>query len=154
MQLTIIVPDSVVGVDKKFFDGFDMTQVPSEVRALQWADTQGQLEFFDYRSNETLVALPVWAEALYQQWLVVEERNKPPEPSALMENKAKAAIYLSASDWAVLPDIANPATANPYLANQAEFAAYRSQLRAMYVSPTDGPVVFPETPKAVWQTTQ
>lgn len=151
MRMTIIVPDGLVGINQSFFDGFDMSQVPAEVRVLQWYDIQGELEFFDYRPNLRVTELPAWAELLRQQWVVVSDQNLFAQTLPSADNKSKAATFLSGTDWSVLPDVANPTMTNPYLANQAEFIAYRSQLRAIYANPPDVAVLFPERPRAVWQ---
>jgi len=66
--------------------------------------------------------------------------------------KAQASQLLSQTDWTAIPSVADPAQSNPYLANQAAFLAYRSQLRAIAVNP---PVVvesWPVEPDEVWET--
>jgi len=76
----------------------------------------------------------------------------PPAPTA-DENKQTAISLLQQTDWTTIPDVANPQMANPYLANQAEFIAWRSQVRAIAVTPISGTLpVFDEMPQEVWQT--
>jgi hypothetical protein len=75
-----------------------------------------------------------------------------PAPTA-DKNKATAVSLLQQTDWTTIADVSNPQTANPYLANQAEFIAWRSQVRAIAVTPVDGVfAVFNEMPQEVWQT--
>ena len=46
------------------------------------------------------------------------------------QNKETAVQLLSQTDWTTISDIGNPEMSNPYLENQAEFIAWRSQVRA------------------------
>jgi hypothetical protein len=62
---------------------------------------------------------------------------------------AQASALLSATDWTTIPSVADPAQSNPYLTNQAEFIAWRSQVRAIAVTPTYTSVIPPQ-PKDTW----
>jgi hypothetical protein len=62
---------------------------------------------------------------------------------------AQAAALLSATDWTTIPSVADPAQSNPYLTNQAEFIAWRSQVRAIAVTPTYTSIIPPQ-PKDTW----
>jgi hypothetical protein len=64
-------------------------------------------------------------------------------------NKQTAVDLLNQTDWTAIPDVADPLKSNPYLTNQAEFVAYRSQVRAIAVNPTFD-AVFPTEPTEVW----
>jgi hypothetical protein len=66
------------------------------------------------------------------------------------QNKTKASQLLSDTDWTSIPDVANSAVSNPYLMNQSEFLAYRSQLRAIAVNPTAGNLSWPTKPTEQW----
>lgn len=63
--------------------------------------------------------------------------------------KQQAVNLLSSTDWTSIPDVANPSVSNPYLMNQSEFLAYRSQVRQLAVNPVVNPV-FPTEPTPVW----
>jgi hypothetical protein len=63
--------------------------------------------------------------------------------------KEQASALLYATDWTTIPDVADPAN-NPYLTNQAEFIAWRSQIRELAVNPVIDPV-FPIQPTPVWE---
>ena len=63
--------------------------------------------------------------------------------------KEQASSLLFGTDWTTIPDVANPATSNPYLTNQTEFMAYRNQLRQLAVNPVADPV-WPTAPTAQW----
>jgi hypothetical protein len=69
------------------------------------------------------------------------------------ENKMQAIELLKRTDWVELPSVADPTMSNPYLENQAEFIAWRSQVRAIAVNPIDGDVsILDEMPQEVWKT--
>lgn len=69
--------------------------------------------------------------------------------SEAAQNKTKAVNLLSQTDWTAIPDVADPAKSDPYLVNQAEFVAWRSNIRAIAVTPT-WDAVFPPEPAEVW----
>ena len=72
-----------------------------------------------------------------------------PVPTA-SENKATASSLLTATDWTTIADVSNPQTANPYLANQAEFIAYRNAVRNIAVYPVEGNLTWPTVPTENW----
>lgn len=63
--------------------------------------------------------------------------------------KTEASRRLYKTDWTTIADVADPAKSNPYLTNQAEFVAYRSNLRKLAVNPEVNPV-WPVEPTATW----
>ena len=69
--------------------------------------------------------------------------------SQAAQNKTTATNLLSATDWTAIPDVADPLKSDPYLVNQSAFVAWRSQVRAIAVSPT-WDVVFPQQPAEQW----
>jgi hypothetical protein len=73
----------------------------------------------------------------------------PPAPTA-EQNKQRATKLLYETDWTTIADVADPALSNPYLMNQSEFFAYRSQLRAIAVRPTAGALNWPIKPTEQW----
>jgi hypothetical protein len=66
------------------------------------------------------------------------------------QNKQKASKLLYETDWTTIPDVADPALSNPYLMNQSDFYAYRSQVRAIAVNPTAGNLNWPIKPTEQW----
>lgn len=77
----------------------------------------------------------------YDAVTVQEEADK-------MTCKQQASQMLYATDWTTIPDVANP-TNTPYLMNQADFIAYRNQVRQLAVNPVANPV-FPTKPTEQW----
>ena len=78
-----------------------------------------------------------------------EEILKQGTDAPLEACKQQATGLLKATDWTTIPDVANPQVSNPYLINQAAFAAYRSQVRQLAVYPVVDPV-FPTMPTEQW----
>ena len=73
----------------------------------------------------------------------------PPYIPTAEENKSTAMLCLSNTDWVNEPDVINP-DLNPHLLNHAEFIAYRSQIRAIAVSPVAGDLTWPIQPTPQW----
>ena len=106
--------------------------------------------------TEFPVAEPLfWAECpadCTTEWTYVDGQfipYTPPVPTA-EENKATAVSLLQATDWATIADVGNPQMSNPYLANQAEFIAYRNAVRQYAVYPVAGNIDWYATPQEIW----
>ena len=74
----------------------------------------------------------------------------PPYVPTAEANKATASGLLTATDWTTIADVGNPQMANPYLANQAEFIAYRNTIRQIAVYPVAGNLTWATVPVEVW----
>lgn len=85
-------------------------------------------------------------------WTYVNDVFAPPAPyvPSADDNKAKAVNLLQQTDWTSIPDVGNAELSNPYLTNQAEFFAWRSQIRAIAVNPTAGDLEWPVQPTEQW----
>lgn len=91
--------------------------------------------------NDLVVTKPT-QEELDALWI-------PTQESIAKQNcKKQASALLYETDWTTIPDVADPAN-TPYLTNQAEFIAWRSQVRALAVNPVVDPV-FPPKPTEIW----
>lgn len=103
----------------------------------------GQPDQILYWNTQALGAQPTQAQldAAYPIW---------EGQQIATQNKSQASALLSATDWTTIPDVANPSASNPYLMNQGEFIAWRSQVRAIAVNPPTTPAVFPEQPTEQW----
>ena len=88
------------------------------------------------------IPIPPESQVLAQMAILQEE-----QPFVDCKNEASKLLYLT--DWTTISDVADPAKSNPYLINQAAFVAYRSQVRALAVTPVADPV-FPAQPTAQW----
>lgn len=84
-------------------------------------------------------------------WSYVGGQFVPPPPIDYSEqNKQQATTLLQQTDWTATVDINDPQYSNPYLTNQNEFLAYRSQVRQVAVNPPTTPATFPVEPTAQW----
>lgn len=85
----------------------------------------------------------------------VQVQDMTPEQLAAYQASIAAQIgsqaqqLLSATDWTTIPSVADPAQSNPYLTNQTEFISWRSQVRAIAVTPTYTSVIPPQ-PTDTW----
>jgi len=85
------------------------------------------------------------AEAISKGWQDVSD-SWPPPPDFLSLCKRKAKQLLSESDWSVLSDVT---IGTPALTNQADFIAYRTQIRELAVNPVANPI-WPTEPTPIW----
>ena len=83
-------------------------------------------------------------EAACNNEIALQSQQEPYESC-----KQQASGLLYKTDWTTIADVADPTKSNPYLTNQAEFIAYRSQVRQLAVNPVENPV-FPPVPTAQW----
>jgi len=91
-------------------------------------------------------------EAIANEWEnVTDSYPLPPEPPTAEQNKATASNLLSQTDWTTIADVADPLKSNPYLDNQADFVAYRNEVRQYAVYPVAGNINFPSVPVAIWK---
>ena len=89
----------------------------------------------------------------YQAWEVyglTPEQIAANEEASRQSNKAQAEQLLQQTDWTATVDIADPQYSNPYLGNQPEFLAYRSQVRQIAINPPIVVDVWPTKPEEVW----
>jgi hypothetical protein len=87
MILTIIPVDGNVKKDGVGYIDLDLSScaIPSNVRALQWKETSGWLEFWD-QQNEDITALPSWVDCCLAVWTVANT-PVPPSPPTAEDNK-------------------------------------------------------------------
>lgn len=88
MRLTIVPIDNKVVVDNvaKFPLYLSSCAIPANIHALQWYETEGEVEFVDNPDrtkpqNELISELPVWANACVGVW----EAWTPPLPPSATE---------------------------------------------------------------------
>lgn len=151
MRLTIIPGDGSVGEDGVFYNNLDLTScgIPADIHALQWDGATGWIEFKDPTPNEEITSLPTWANCCVSKW---NEANQPPGPPTAAQNKSTAVSKLQATDWTTIPDVADPAKSNPYLANAQDFVVYRNAVRQYAINPVAGNINWPSIPQEVWTT--
>jgi hypothetical protein len=154
MKLTIIPADGSVGEDGKFYLNLDLStcSIPVNVHALQWDGVTGWIEFNSpLIENQPITELPAWANCCMAKWDAANIPT-PPAPPTAAQNKTTAIAKLQATDWATIPDVADPAKSNPYLANAQDFVTYRNAVRQYAINPVAGDISWPAIPQEVWTT--
>ena len=144
MRLTIIVPDKTIGVDGFFYSNIeqDLSWIPSNVHAVQWNETHGEIEFNDGSPNEIIEDLGIYSQAEIDFNNEVRRIQEYEEAMLL----AAEAVYdwwsdfrkirnqkLYDSDWTQIPGDDNPLTEE----KKEEWRTYRQALRDIPDSVTD-----------------
>jgi hypothetical protein len=89
MRLTIVPIDSKVVIDgtAKFSLDLSACGIPQDVHALQWYETEGEIELNGKPKppNEEIIVLPNWANACVAVWEAVviptpQQSNTQPQP--------------------------------------------------------------------------
>ena len=152
MILTIIPVDGNVKKDEVGYIDLDLSScaIPSNVRALQWQETLGWLEFWD-KQNEDITELPSWVDSCLSIWNVANT-PVPPSPPTEEQNKQKAIKLLQKTDWSSIPEVSDPTKSNPYLSNANDFVTYRNAVRQYALNPVAGDITWPTSPQEVWTT--
>jgi hypothetical protein len=155
MLLTIIPVDGTVIENGIGYNSLDLSScgIPSNIRALQWRETSGWLEFWD-KQNEDITELPSWVNCCLTAWNNANNPPPPPPPSppTVEQNKGTAISLLQNTDWTQIPSVSDPALSNPYLANKNEFDVYRNAVRQYALNPVAGYITWPTLPQEVWTT--
>jgi hypothetical protein len=70
MKLTIIPADGAVYKNNYAFIGLNLSFVPNNIHALQWYETEGEIEFIGKPKpqNEIISALPSWVALCLNKW--------------------------------------------------------------------------------------
>jgi hypothetical protein len=90
---------------------------------------------------------PGWT---YVDGVFIAPPTPAPTPEELIAQCKQIAVgILNSTDWTSIADVGDPAKANPYLVNQADFISYRSAVRALAVNPVANPV-WPVEPTEQW----
>lgn len=150
MRLTIIPVDGNVVKDGVGYINLNLSScsIPLNIRALQWKETFGWLEFWD-KQNEDITELPSWVNCCLAVWTVANT-PVPPSPTTAEENKQRATYLLQQTDWTTIPDVSDPTKSNPYLSNVNDFVTYRNSVRQYAINPVAGDIAWPTLPQEVW----
>ena len=70
MRLTIIPSDGAVYKDGISYSRLDLNFIPQDVHALQWYETEGEIEFSGKPklANEIITSLPDWVNTALTKW--------------------------------------------------------------------------------------
>lgn len=105
----------------------------------------------DFSLEGTQITWIVQPEPPVSQQQIDEEYAKLVADIPYNNCKQQASQLLYETDWTTIPDVASP-TNSPYLINQAEFIAYRNNIRKLAVNPVADPA-WPTQPTPQWGNT-
>jgi hypothetical protein len=98
---------------------------------------------------DTIEAFDAEGMSIVLDKVAITAKNDELTAQAILNDcKKKASALLYETDWTTIPDITNTEN-DPYLTNQADFIAYRNEVRKLAVNPVPNPI-FPPTPTAQW----
>lgn len=103
MRITIIPSDKAIGIDGHFYLNMkeDLSWIPSDVHAVQWYDTWGEIEYIDADfnvRNEKIEELGIYEQAI-QCYADAGKREEDEERQRLEE------VENSTDYWKILRDI-------------------------------------------------
>jgi hypothetical protein len=103
--------------------------------------------------EEAQTAFPdqTWVDC--PEWVGIGMSIDTPEPSNVPtaeENSNYAIGLLQQTDWATIPDVADPAISTPYLTNQQAYFDYRNIVRGYTINPVAGNINWPVQPTPIW----
>ena len=110
MKLTIIKDMGLVHIDGSGFQDLDLSFIPVDVRALQWDNDSGEIEFIN-NVNKEVNKLPKWAidavdlhkteaKTLLEAEKAELEYLESDEYKKIIKSE-EAKFYLSSTDWIV-----------------------------------------------------
>ena len=131
MRLTIVPEDRLIGIDGIFYQDVqqDLSWIPSNVYAVQWSDSSGEIEYNDGTPNEIISDLGIYAQAQTDFSNEIQ--------------RIAAAIEAARDYWQELRDQRNQLLAETdYLALvdstlSADMRTYRQALRDLPANTTD-----------------
>ena len=90
MKLTIIKDDGAVYKDDVAYYNLPLTNIPTDVHALQWNESVGHIEFVNnVKPNEEITELPSWANDALTAWQVVYDAKQAEITALQAEAEAK-----------------------------------------------------------------
>ena len=65
MKLTLIPDGKIIGIDGTFYENVqqDLSWIPSNVHAVQWSDSSGEIEYNDGTPNQIISELGIYSQA-------------------------------------------------------------------------------------------
>lgn len=157
MRLTIITSDKLIGIDGKFVSitKQDLSWIPSNIHAVQWHNTWGEVEYVDKSPNEKIEELGIFEQAIdvynnEKKILEDEERLKNEAFEASIDYWEEFRILrddkLFRSDWTQVPDA--PLTE----AQVGQWKNYRQALRDLPENITDPKSLVKDLTNSNWPT--
>ena len=114
MKISIVRDGGICQIDGVAVEISDVSGIPSNVHALQWDGTAGQVEFSNGADFDSISSLPSWAVSFQANaQAVIDEQNKAAKDREDYENsdagkaesaRAKRDYLISQTDWWALSD--------------------------------------------------
>ena len=137
MNLVIIPSDKTIGIGTTIITGIstDMSWIPSDVHAVHWDGSKGQIEYNDGKQSITINSLGIYSQA--EETLNNElSRMKDQSDKAVSDTtflweklRVERDDLLFDSDWTQVRDIT--------LANDNDWKTYRQALRDLPANTSD-----------------
>ena len=142
MRITLIPSDKTIGIDNEFYHDIeqDFSWIPSNIHAVQWYDTWGEVEYSDGTPNERIEELGIFEQVVVdfnneKKRIVDEEAARQAAREAARDYWAELRSIrdnlLWMCDWTQNPD--SPLTEE----KKVEWAVYRQALRDLTEVITD-----------------
>jgi len=111
MKLTIIPSDKTIGIDNNFLLKIkeNLSWIPSNIHAVQWDETWGEIEYNDGTPNKKIEELGIYEQAIkdYQNEIQRRKDEKIAEENARdywEELRVERNSKLQECDWTQIPD--------------------------------------------------
>ena len=111
MKLTIIPSDKTIGIDNNFLLKIkeNLSWIPSNIHAVQWDETWGEIEYNDGTPNKKIEELGIYEQAIedYQNEIQRKEDETIAKENARdywEELRVKRNSNLQECDWTQIPD--------------------------------------------------
>lgn len=138
MKITIIPTDKFISIDKISYLNIqeDLSWIPSNIHAVQWHDTWGEIEYTDGTPNEKIEELGIFNQAIDTYNAVIErlaEEEKAIEAARdyWAELRTLRDQKLFDCDWTQIIDV--PLTQD----QKTSWTTYRQELRDLPLNITD-----------------
>ncbi len=135
MNLTIITADKTIGIGSTVISGIgtDMSWIPSDVHAVHWDGSTGQIEYNDGKSNVTMSEIGVYsqAETTFNNELKMRESPSPSSSDWDEDLRIRRNKKLTDCDWTQGND--TPLGSS----KKTEWATYRQALRDLPTNTSD-----------------
>ena len=142
MRLTIIPGDKYIAIDDNGILDIqqDLNWIPSNVHAVQWYDTWGEIEYTDGSPNEKIEELGIYAQAeidfnneiqRIEEKRIEEELAREAARDYWEELRILRNVRLTNCDWTQVADVQLSDS------KKAEWILYRQQLRDLPENVTD-----------------
>lgn len=137
MNLVIIPSDRTIGIGTTIITGIstDMSWIPSDVHAVHWDGSKGQIEYNDGKQSVTINSLGIYSQAeetLNNELLRMKDQSdKAVSDTTFLWEKLRVERdnLLFDSDWTQVRDIT--------LANDNDWKTYRQALRDLPANTSD-----------------